>query len=74
MPNEPLQIACKAVGGQKALADRLGVTQSMVWYWLERAKRGVPAEYVQAIEEATDGVVTRQHLRPDIFHSAEDAA
>jgi len=67
MRKEALQKACEETGGQKALADRIGVTQSMVWYWLEKSKRGVPAEYVDAIEQATEGKVTRHALRPDIF-------
>lgn len=67
MSTESLKRACDLVGGQKHLADRIGVTQSMVWYWLERSKRGVPAEYVLPIEDATDKAVSRHELRPDIF-------
>lgn len=73
MRTDGLGRACEKVGGQKALADRIGVTQSMVWYWLEKAKKGVPAEYVQAIEAATKGEVTRHDLRPDIFPRVDAA-
>lgn len=65
MSRDALKRACDAVGGQKPLADRIGTSQSMVWYWLERAKRGVPAEYVLAIERETG--IPRHELRPDIY-------
>lgn len=49
---------------QAELAARLSVTQSAVSQWL----RGrVPAERVIAVEVATDGLVSRHELRPDIF-------
>jgi DNA-binding transcriptional regulator YdaS (Cro superfamily) len=52
-------------GGQKPLADRIGTTQSQVWYWLSRSKRGVPAEFVLPIERETG--VPRSELRPDLY-------
>jgi DNA-binding transcriptional regulator YdaS (Cro superfamily) len=60
-----LQCACDAAGGQKSLAARIGTTQSLVWYWLARSKRGVPGEYVLPIEAATG--VSRHALRPDLY-------
>lgn len=60
-----LQRACDAVGGQKSLAGRIGTTQSKVWYWLARSRRGVPGEFVLAIEAASG--VSRHDLRPDIY-------
>ena len=65
MSNEALKRACEAAGGQKPLADRIGTTQSQVWYWLERSKKGVPAEYVLLIERETG--VPRGELRPDLW-------
>lgn len=65
--SEALKRAVEIAGGQKALADKLGVTQSTLWYWLDRSKKGVPAEHVIRIEAATDGVVTRHELRPDLY-------
>lgn len=65
MSTEALQRACEAAGGQKPLADRIGTTQSQVWYWLKRSKRGVPAEFAPKIEEATG--VPRSELRPDLW-------
>ncbi len=65
MANAALKKACELVGGQKPLADRIGTTQSMVWYWLERAKKGVPGEFVIPIEQASG--VPRHELRPDLY-------
>lgn len=69
-PHTPLERAVSICGGQKKLADAIGVTQSMVWYWLAKSKDGVPAKYCAAIESATSGVITRADLRPDIFGDA----
>ncbi len=65
MANEALHRAVDKAGGQKPLADLIGTTQSQVWYWLERSKKGVPAEYCGPIESATG--VPRHELRPDIY-------
>lgn len=65
MSNEALKRACKVVGGQKPLADRIGTTQSQVWYWLTRSKKGIPAEFVLPIERETG--VSRSELRPDLY-------
>ena len=60
-----LRLACEVAGGQNALAAALGTTQSLVWYWLERSKKGVPAEHVLTIERLTG--ISRYDLRPDIY-------
>lgn len=65
MSTEALKRACVVAGGQKPLADRIGTTQSQVWYWLERSKKGVPAEFVLPIERETG--VPRSELRPDLW-------
>ena len=69
MANDSLKRACKIAGGQKPLASRIGTTQSQVWYWLERSKKGVPAEFCISIERETG--VSRHELRPDIFPSEQ---
>ncbi len=51
---------------QTELAQRLGVTQGMVWQWL-RGVRRISAEKVLAIESATDGKVSRHEIRPDLY-------
>lgn len=67
MDTKALNRAIELAGGQKPLADAIGTTQSQVWYWLNRSKRGVPGEFAPLIEVATRGEVSRHDLRPDIF-------
>jgi DNA-binding transcriptional regulator YdaS (Cro superfamily) len=66
MTNEAISRAVNHVGGQSALARAVGVSQATVWYWVHKMSR-VPAEFVVAVETATNGAVTRHDLRPDIF-------
>lgn len=72
MSNEALKRACELAGGQKPLAALIGTTQSQVWYWLARSKKGVPAEFVLPIERATG--VSRSDLRPDLYPAAVEEA
>lgn len=65
MANDSLKRACEILGGQKALAEQIGTSQSQVWYWLTKSKKGVPAEFVLKIEAASG--VPRHEIRPDIF-------
>lgn len=60
------------MGGVSVLAEKIGVVQSAVSNWRTR-NSGVPAERCIAIEQATDGAVTRYDLRPDIFGPAPTA-
>lgn len=69
--NAPLDRACKLAGGQKALADKIGTSQSQVWYWLAKSKKGAAPEYVLQIEHATG--VPRHELRPDVYPAPETA-
>ena len=62
---DALKRACDLAGGQAPLAERIGTTQSQVWYWLSRSKRGPKAEFVLAIERETG--VSRHDLRPDLY-------
>ena len=71
MSKDALRRACAVAGGQKPLADRIGTTQSQVWYWLERSKRGVPAEHVLSIERETG--ISRHELRPDLYPGEAEA-
>lgn len=57
-------------GGQTAVAARLGVSQGLVWQWLNEKTR-ITAERAQDIEEKTNGEVTRFELRPDIYGPAQ---
>lgn len=67
-PTEALKLAIERAGGQNSLARRIGTTQGPLWYWLNRSKRGVPAEFVLPIERETG--VSRSELRPDLFPAA----
>lgn len=70
MTAQALSRAISIVGSQKKLAAKIGTTQSQVWYWLKRSRKGVPGEFAQKIEGATKGVVSRHELRPDVFGSS----
>lgn len=61
----PIDAACRLLGGRRALAGRLAVTQSAIGNW---KARGVPIMIAAAIESATAGAVTRRDLRPDDAH------
>jgi DNA-binding transcriptional regulator YdaS (Cro superfamily) len=64
---EHIQRAVTLCGGtQQALADKAGLTQAGV-HWLLSGRGKVSAETAIRIETATNGEVTRQDLRPDIF-------
>lgn len=63
----PLQVAVDKLGGQAALAGKIGVRQQHVWNWLNRGGY-VPSEHCAAIEAATDSDVTRRDLRPEDWH------
>lgn len=66
MEREALERAVTLTGGQTALAKAIGVRQSHIWNWLNREGR-VPAERVIAVEQATEGRVSRSDLRPDLY-------
>lgn len=67
-----LQNAIDLSGGQTALAVAINriigsnLRQSNIQYWT-KSKKGVPAEYCFAIEQATNGQVTREQLHPTFF-------
>ncbi|UYW33655.1 transcriptional regulator [Methylorubrum extorquens] len=63
--HEALSRAAEKAGGQLALAKAIGTTQSNVWTWLKKSKRGTPAEWVIPIETATG--IARYELRPDLY-------
>jgi len=67
-----IQKATDILGGQKALADAIGVKQQHVWNWLNRDKR-LQAEHVLNIERATNGQITRHQLRPDLYPKDDES-
>jgi DNA-binding transcriptional regulator YdaS (Cro superfamily) len=60
-----LALAIAAAGSQVALSRAIGVSQQRVSWWLNRSSGRVPAQFCQAIEDATG--VSKNHLRPDVF-------
>lgn len=54
--------AIKVAGGPSALAKAVGVSPQAVCLW-----KRVPALRVLAVEAATNGVVPRHRLRPDLY-------
>lgn len=51
---------------QSALARKLNVSQGLIYQWLNGITR-ITGERAVQIEMATDGDVTREELRPDLF-------
>jgi DNA-binding transcriptional regulator YdaS (Cro superfamily) len=60
--------AISILGSQAKLAAACEVTQTAVHKWLYGAD--IRAENAIKVEKATNGAVTRQQLRPDIFGDA----
>jgi DNA-binding transcriptional regulator YdaS (Cro superfamily) len=52
-------------GVRAEIMAQLGVSHSVLSNW---KNRGAPVEQCAAIEQATNGQVTRQELRPDDWH------
>lgn len=65
MTTHAIERAAQLMGGQSALARKLGCTSQAVSKMCATGR--VPAERVLAIEEATGGAVTRHDLRPDLY-------
>jgi DNA-binding transcriptional regulator YdaS (Cro superfamily) len=69
-----IQRAVEICGGtQKALADKVGLTQPGV-HWLLNNSGNISVETALKIEAATEGKVSRHDLRPDIFPKSTEAA
>lgn len=71
MTTNAIERAAQIVGGQSALARKLGCTPQAVSKMCSTGR--VPAERVIPVEQATEGAVTRHELRPDLY-PAEEAA
>lgn len=52
-------------GSQAKLATKAGCSQQQIAYLLKA--KNISAEMAMALDTATDGVVSRHDLRPDIF-------
>ena len=61
-----LERAVAHLGSASELARRIKVTPQSVHQW-RTGRAGITGERAVEIEHATDGVVKREHLRPDLF-------
>lgn len=69
----PIKEAISVLGvTQKEFAERLGVTAPFISQ-IASGLRRVPAGLCQDIEDMTDGKVTCQELRPDVFRNPKAA-
>lgn len=62
---DPLSRAIEFFGSQQALADALTIRSPSISGWRQSGR--VPAERCAAIEQLTNGEITRHELRPDVF-------
>jgi DNA-binding transcriptional regulator YdaS (Cro superfamily) len=53
-------------GAKKEMADYLGITPTWLGLLIRKARRASP-ELAKKIEVATQGLVTKKELRPDLF-------
>ncbi len=65
MEQTPLDRAIKAAKSQQALADILGVHQTLISYWLTKRAGIVKPEWVLPIERRFG--ISRHELRPDLY-------
>ncbi len=63
--NTCIKVAIDAVGSQSRLALAIGVSQQMISKLLNNPNFPVSPKTAVAIEQATNGKVTRKDLRPD---------
>lgn len=58
--------AIQIVGGKSSLARAIGVSPQMVSQWVRPTNpKPIPITRCVAIEQATNGIVSRKDLRPD---------
>lgn len=65
--NEPLLKIINEVGSVTELARQLNVSQPYVSHWLSGTKP-IPATKVKLLVELSNGKVTEEELRPDVFY------
>jgi|AntRauTorcE11897_2_1112592.scaffolds.fasta_scaffold00600_21 DNA-binding transcriptional regulator YdaS (Cro superfamily) len=63
---EPLRLAITIAGSQKELAEAIGLNVNQLCNCMN-GRGKIPAKYCRAIEELTNGDVTAEELRPDVF-------
>lgn len=68
-PNPQVQAFVTIVGGRKEAAAKLGVTVAMVGH-LVNGVRDVSPQMALKVEQASNGVITRAALLPELFGPA----
>lgn len=66
-----IERAISLKGSQAKLAADMGCSQQQISYLLKA--KSITAEMAKNLDEATDGIVSRHVLRPDIFGHPEQA-
>ncbi len=70
MGTKALEYAVEKVGGQTAMAKKLGVSQGLVWQWLNRDD-STPRNHAPAIETLTG--VKCEEICPDVVWQRDEA-
>ena len=52
-------------GSLASLASKLGVRESAVYQWV--ARKNIPLKHIKTLIELSDGRLTKEMLRPDLF-------
>lgn len=63
---DALHKACMIFKSQHKFASEIGVSQATVNHWLKGIRKP-KAEWAIKIENATNGAIKREQIRPDIF-------
>lgn len=64
--NVHIKKAVDILGSQTKLANACGVKQAHIWNWLNRNKL-ITLENALMIERATEGKVSKEDIRPDLY-------
>lgn len=69
--------AIKALGGQLALSEKLGISQQAVSQWVAKRGKGViPVDHILHVERllvAAGSEIDRYDLRPDVYGPRPDS-
>jgi len=60
----PMDLLKIEFGSLKDLAEKLDLKPNTIYLW---GQQQIPFKYVKQIEELSNGKVTREMLRPDLF-------
>lgn len=72
MVRDLLQKAIEMAGSEAKLGALTGYSQNAIWQAKRRGR--VTPEMALALDRATNGVVSKEKLRPDLWPSTDEAA